>query len=173
MNCEYEEKRILLNEAGELSPREAPALAEHLAACAGCRSFRDALRRLGAVARAQQAAIKFPAFLGARVLADAEQYRQARRMRHQRAVRLLAKAAAVVMLLGAAGGAGVYGHWQRQANRTAEVAGVLAVMIDEEGTGSPVVPGDHHGLAHDLLQLEGLDEDLSSADLLSLADERA
>ena len=171
MSCKQEEKRILLAEAGELAPREMAALVTHLAACAGCRAFRDALRRFDAVARAQQAAVTFPAFLGVRVLADAEQYRQARRMRHLRAVSFLARAAAVAMLLGAAGGAGVYGHWQRQANRTAEIAGVLSVLIDEEGAHHPAMPGDRKGLARDLLRLEGLDEDLSGDDLLSLADD--
>ena len=173
MNCEQNEKRLLLAEAGELAPRKVAALAAHLAACAGCREFRDALRRFDAVARARQAAVTFPAFLGARALADAEQYRQARRMRHLRVVRWLARAAAVVMLLGAAGGAGFYGHWQRQINRTAEVAGVLAVLIDEEGVGRPDTSGDRNGLERDLLRLEGLDEDLSGADLLSLADDEA
>ena len=173
MNCEQEEKRILLAEAGELAPREAAVLAAHLADCASCRAFRDALRRFDAVARAQQEAVMFPAFLCARVLATAEQYRQVGRMRHLRAMRLMARAAAVVMLLGAAGGAGFYGHWQRQINRTAEVAGVLAVLIDEEGMGHPATPGDRNSLERDLLRLEGLDEDLSGADLLSLADAEA
>lgn len=171
MSCEQEEKRMLLADAGGLAPREAAALTAHLSVCAGCRAFRDALRRLDAVARAQQASVTFPAFLGARVLADAEQFRQARRMRHLRAVSLLARAAAVVMLLGAAGGAGFYGHWQRQVNRTDELAGVLAVLIDAEGVRRPAMPGDRTGLARDLLQLEELDEDLSGADLLSLADD--
>lgn len=173
MSCTHEEKRILLAEAGELTPREAAALETHLAACAGCLAFRDALRRLDAVARAGQAEIRVPKFLGARVLADAERHRQQRRMHHLHAVRLLARAATIAILLGAVGGAGIYGRWQRQETRTAEVAGVLAMLIDEEDISRPAMPVDRNSLAHDLLRLEELDEDLSGADLLSLADAEA
>ena len=161
---------MLLDGTKALAPREAEALATHLAACAKCRAFQAALRRFDTVARAQQAAVTVPAYLISRVLDEAEQYQQSRRRFRMRAIRWLARAAAVVMLLG---GASFYGHWQRQVNRTAEVAGVLAMLIDEEGAGRPVTPGENNSLAHDLLRLEGLDEDLSAADLLCLADAEA
>jgi anti-sigma factor (TIGR02949 family) len=69
MNCAWARDRLLLYLAGELEPREAEVLREHLESCARCAAEAEALAETEArVTRVLRSAVKAPTTLDARVM---------------------------------------------------------------------------------------------------------
>jgi hypothetical protein len=161
MNCEAMQRKILLEASGELSAREARALAGHVAACERCRAWRaeagaaHSLMELAAVDR-----IPGPAVV-ARIVAAAEERKGARTLAlPPRIAQALACAAA---LLVAAGVWLVLPHKGRS-DRITELHALLATVADGKAEQSdPHAEGsgeqDLQRLARQLLLMEGFGAD--------------
>jgi hypothetical protein len=102
MTCSDSEKRILLDQAGELPPALQAPLKAHVEGCARCRSFRQDVALLTGMASAGETGTPGPAeAVRERILAEAAAEGPVRRVRFMRPRQaILAAAAALALLLG-------------------------------------------------------------------------
>jgi len=160
MKCEESERKILLVEAGDLSPRELASLEQHLAACPGCREYRDGTARLVATAReALPADGPAPSTIARIRAAAAERAAHGAILFPRPVVQAMAYAAALLVIVGA---------WFLLQDDTprdgiGELGTILAMVSEEEFLeGENGGEGDEYrlrALAGQILSMQGLAAD--------------
>lgn len=168
MNCKQAQRAILLLDSGEISRREAAALAEHVSACNACRAYRDDVQRLVTSAGPLlDAGAPAPA-VTARILDRAQRPVPLPLMAwRQPFVRALAYAALLVALVGS------WGRWSPdpRVNRITHMHAIVTVVADTEeepaADGTDEKSAGLSELAERILMLEGFGEEgLPDVDLL-------
>lgn len=175
MKCHTSEQWMLLEQTGELSPRRARRMEQHLAECTACREWHAALRVVetctakgmphGDPSATTLATIKRTA----RQHIDRPGYRHMPAPWLRPAYGLAAVAALCLVLIGS--------HWisptPAGAGGEVQLSMILLMLTEEtnsEGNeGSPTLPGDApvslESLGQDLLVLQGWDEDYGEGEL--------
>ena len=169
MNCLKIQRNMLLLQSGELPDRKARALAQHVAACAACRAYRDDLDRLATASReaipATERSLQPATMIAIRRAALRDTPPVKRVPFRLPYLRVYSYAAAVLLTLG--GVLWVSSHWQAAGrnNRITAFASLITVATEEateNGIVSVATDNDQlHGLARQLLAIEGLNPDES------------
>jgi anti-sigma factor RsiW len=159
MTCDRAERWILLDQSGELPARRGRKLAAHLAGCARCRAFREALGTLSAAGALalRDAAPGAAALARIREAAAAAQAESGFGRWRLPAYSVLACAAALALLLG---GWLRFGP-TRESDRIGEIHAIVALVSAQELPEAEASAADDpearlRALANALLAVEGL-----------------
>jgi hypothetical protein len=165
------EKKMLLEQSGELSARRARRFARHLAGCAACRARRAELNALLAETGRAFAACEPSAAAAAAVRRMAAAHARPRVTAFPRpAVQVLAYAALLTLLLGG----WIFNTSLHRDRRRAKLDAALAVVSDTtedtaDGNGDNVPP--LRVISEELLRYEGFTDDADALELLNLLGE--